>query len=371
MNLYWIGARQWDIHNNNLFKGSVTRFGIDNSLHYSFCNNNYTKNYRDFLNTQIHHILSIDKNAFFMFANEKDAYKFGEDVFNKSICVNPLHILESMNDKIFTRNFFSDCVNTPNSIVLNSSSCTNYKFVKELFNKKYSAFVLQGTQGAGGLSNYLLSYNCTPQIPTNIPYVLITPYFGKNITVNVHIITNGESYKILPPSIQITLNNFKYSGSDFIAFTNMPSKIKNRIFSCATKIAQKVNSIGAKGIFGVDLLILENDILFLECNYRYQGSSFVLNKGLTDAGYPSIFELRYDSFYKDLTNIPDDIFNTPIPFSSFRRTKWNENITLPHPTEILAINNSEFASVDNYIRYELFKSSITQSIEKQEEQNPY
>ena len=371
MNLYWIGARQGDIINNNMFIGSITRYGNDNGLHYSFCNNEFTKDFNEFIRIKLQHILSSDENPAFMFANEKNAYQYGKDVFEKSICVNPLHIIESMNDKIFTRNFFSDCVKTPNSILINSEFCTNYKFISEIFNKKYSSFVLQETKGAGGLRNYFLSSNYTPHIPTDIAYMLVTPYFKPEATINVHIVTSDKIFKILPPSVQITLNKFKYSGSDFIAYSYLPKQIKTQIFSYAEKIAQKVISIGAKGIFGVDFLLLENEVIFLECNYRYQGSSFILNKGLIYAGYPSIFELRYKSFYNDLINVSDNIYSTYIPLSSFRRTKWNEKIILPTPIETFASNNSDFASNDNYIRYEIFDNNIIQSIETQEAQNLY
>lgn len=129
-------------------------------------------------------------------------------------------------------------------------------------------------------------------------------------------------------------------------------------------------SLEAKGIFGIDLLILDNNILFLECNYRYQGSSFVLNNALIEAGYPSIFELRYNSFYKDISDIPDNIYDLPVAYSSFRRTKENKNIQLPPPSEIVATNKSSFASSDQYQQYELYTSSIIERIEKQEAQNP-
>lgn len=371
MNLYWIGARQYDIYNNNMFAGSITRYGKDYGTHSAFCNNQFTDDFNEYINIMTHQIMSTDNNAFFMFANEKNAYQYGKEIFEKSICVNPLYIIESMNNKIFTRNFFSDCVKTPNSILINAESSINYKFIYEIFGKKYSDFVLQEATGAGGLKNYYLSSNCTPHIAPDISYVLVTPYFGKKLSVNVHIITDNKSFKILPPSVQIILDKFKYSGSDFIAYSYLPNQIKCKVFLCAEKIAQKVISVGAKGIFGIDFLVLDNDIIFLECNFRYQGSSFILNKGLINAGYPSIFEMHYNSFYNNLSNISDDIYYTAIPLSSFRRTKWNENIALHNPDEILAINNTEFASSDNYLRYEIFNTSIIQSIEKQVVQNPY
>ncbi len=371
MNLYWVGARQWDINNNDMFTGSITRYGKDHGSHYSFCNNKFTNNFNEYVNTKTHQIINNDKDAFFMFANERNAYQFGKEIFEKSICVNPLYIIESMNDKIFTRNFFSDCVNMPNSILINSQSCINYKFISEIFNNKYSSFVLQESDSAGGLRSYYLSSNYIPNIPPNISYMLVTPYFEENTSINVHIITSDKSYKILPPSVQIIINKFKYSGSDFIAYSDLSKEIKSKVLSCAEKIAQRILTVGAKGIFGIDLLVLKNDIVFLECNFRYQGSSFVLNNGLIKAGYPSLFKMRYDAFYNNISNISDDIYYTSIPFSSFRRTKWNENIILYNPIEILGVNNAQFASNNNYIRYELFNTSIIQNIEKQEAQNPY
>lgn len=371
MNLYWIGARQWDIYDNEMFSGSITRYGKDYGSHYSFCNNEVTNDFNEYMDAKLHQIVNVDDDAFFMFANEKNAYQFGKDIFEKSICINPLHIIESMNDKIFTRNFFSDFVDTPNSILIHSKSCMNYKFINDIFNKRYSSFVLQEANGSGGIRSYYLSSNYTPQIPPDISYMLVTPYFDKNVPINVHIITSDKSYKILPPSVQIIINRFKYSGSDFIAYSDLPNQIKSKVFLCAEKIAQKIISIGAKGIFGIDFLVLNNEVIFLECNFRYQGSSFLLNKGLIDAGYPSIFEMRYNAFYNNLANIPDNIYYTAIPLSSFRRTKWNENITLQNPVEIIATNNTEFASPDNYLRYEIFNTSIIRSIEKQEVQNLY
>ena len=150
MNLYWIGARQWDIYDNEMFSGSITRYGKDYGSHYSFCNNEVTNDFNEYMDAKLHQIVNVDDDAFFMFANEKNAYQFGKDIFEKSICINPLHIIESMNDKIFTRNFFSDCVDTPNSILIHSKSCMNYKFINDIFNKRYSSFVLQEANGSGG-----------------------------------------------------------------------------------------------------------------------------------------------------------------------------------------------------------------------------
>lgn len=84
---------------------------------------------------------------------------------------------------------------------------------------------------------------------------------------------------------------------------------------------------------------------------------------------PPLFELRYNSFYKNLDDIPDDIYKLPITYSSFRRTQNNTNIILPCPFDTIAINESHFATNDQYIQYELYTTSIIENIAKQEAQN--
>ncbi len=370
MNLYWIGTRQYDIINNPLFTGSVTYFGEDSATNHCFFNNVSLNNYNAFVEKSLKEIISEDSEAYFLFANEQNAYKYGKEIFEKSICLNPIHIIDSMNDKVFARNFMSAEIHTPSSIVINAKYCTNYNFISNIFGNKYTGFVLQESTGAGGYNNYYLSSDSIPALPSNLQYLLVTPYLKNTIPVNVHILVDTNTFKILPPSVQIITDMFHYSGSDFIAYYNLPSKIKNIVISCAERIARKVLSIGGRGIFGIDLLITQNDVIFLECNYRYQGSSFLLNKALINMRCPSIFEMRINSFYKNINYIPDDIYNKFVQYSSFRRTIKTQNIKLPTPVEIIAQNNAVKSSKNDYIQYEIFKTSINQSIEKQEVRDP-
>ena len=369
--IYWVGARSSDIIGETLFSGSITRFGDDTNGNYAFCNNNFTQNYNDFIYVTLHEILKKKKNSYFMFSNEISAYQYGKEVYDHSICTNDLAVVESLNDKIFVRKFFDKVAKIPSSIILNSSICSNFSFINCIFNKEYSEFVLQASKSAGGNSTYFISENDIPDIKSPVPYLLVTPYLNNALSINLHIIISAVEFRILPPSIQITIDKFKYSGSDFIAYEYLDIKTKKKIINCAQEIAQKMQTLGCKGIFGVDLLLHENDLYFIECNYRYQGSSFLLNLGLLDNELPSIFRCRYDAFHGDLNNIPKDIYNTPIKYSSFRRTNWNQSTKLPLPYEIIASNNSCFASSDGYQQYEIYKCSIIELIEKQEVLNLY
>ncbi len=64
MNLYWIGARQWDIYDNEMFSGSITRYGKDYGSHYSFCNNEVTNDFNEYMDAKLHQIVNVDDDAF-------------------------------------------------------------------------------------------------------------------------------------------------------------------------------------------------------------------------------------------------------------------------------------------------------------------
>ncbi|MDD3303278.1 MAG: ATP-grasp domain-containing protein [Candidatus Gracilibacteria bacterium] len=300
-----------------------------------------------------------------MFANEKKAYQFGSNIFHQSICINSLEIIEALNNKIFMRDFLYGVVNTPPSISLPFGKSENFSFIKKVFDNRYSEFVVQTTESNGGSGTFLLNYRNCPSFESNIQ-VLITPYFENSIPINVHIAIERDTYRIFPPSVQVILNRFNYSGSDFIRYQMLESSLRNKVIECCQNIAMKLMTLECTGVFGVDLLLIEQEVFFLECNFRYQGSSFILNKALIEKNFPSIFQINYDCFYNSLANIPKDIYTMPIYYSCLRRTINNLNIRLPNP--ILTIKDSDFSkdfSNDGYIYHELFDISITNFIEKQ------
>lgn len=361
--IYWIGSRESDVFDENLFFGSITRFGSDNKRNRSFCNNKFTDDYQNFICSCTNKIINTDYNSYFIFANEMLAYQCGKDVYSKSLCLNKLSAIEALSNKIFVRNYMSKTVNIPECIVINSSSASDVSLVKSVFNNSYEKFVIQLPYGAGGdntifLSNYDKNQSC-------LEHVLITPYIDNNIPINVHIAVSGNDYRVFPPSVQIILNNFEFSGSDYIKYNEINSIIKEKVIKTCNEIAKKVCCLGCRGIFGVDLIVKGNNVFFLECNYRYQGSTFLLNKALKENGYPSFFKIQYDTFYKNLSRIPMDIYTMPIQYSSFRRTNNNNYIKLPHPYYIKKDGKNLFNKLRNgYIQYEIFDMSIIDLIQK-------
>lgn len=365
-NIYWIGARRSDIMQEELFTGSITRYGEkDNEFHFSFCNNSYTRDYELFLHSTINNIIRNDKNCRFMFANQSKAYEFGEEIYHKSICVNSISKIDAMNNKIFMRNCLHETVNTPPSISINGRSAKDYMFIKSVFNNRYSEFILQEPFSSGGADTFLLS---KPNDLLSIePYtqVLVTPFYENNIPVNVHILTTKNDYRIFPPSVQIVLEKYKYAGSDFLKYHELNKKTRSKILEASQKVAETMVAFQCIGIFGIDFLIVQDDVFFLECNFRYQGSTFLLNKALNENNYDSTFNLEYKAFNNLQTQLPLNIHELEIPYSGFRRTKQNIKVKLPNPVQLLKDSDlsSDF-SQDNYIQHELFNCSIYDVIEK-------
>ena len=356
--IYWIGPRDADIKNEDMFTGSITRYGYDSIDNVSFCNNKYTDDYNLFLKTELEKIICNNKNSYFIFANDVKAYQLGQQIFSHSICLNSLPVIECLNNKIFIRDFLSDCVTIPQCIAMNARSAKNTSFVESVFNYKYRDYVIQVPMSAGGEKTFFQRVFEKVTINDEV-MVLITPYIENAIPINVHIAISNNDYRILPPSVQIVLNKFSYVGSDYIKFQNIALENRNKMFDICKRIAYKISTLSFKGILGLDFLLKNDDIIFLECNCRYQGSSCALNYGLIENKFPSFFKLQYMSFYNNFNEIPKSIFYAPINFSSYRRTKNDFDVDLPQPFLIFDDSGDKNSALrNNYIRLELYKQSI-------------
>ena len=53
---------------------------------------------------------------------------------------------------------------------------------------------------------------------------------------------------------------------------------------------------GYRGVLGIDSIIYDDEVYFMEINPRFQNSSTILNKGLQENNLPSLQELHYNCF---------------------------------------------------------------------------
>ena len=305
--LVWVGIRQSEIKYCNFIDDSISVFGNNNSLENQIkekINHNNEKHYDfidDFYNNEIVKQIEKNSNVRFMYYSQIYSYdsmkKLG--LLDYVVCLNNQDLIEFVNNKFKIKEYLKDYIPILNYVFIDGKD-----FDFENLKQKYGncEFVLQTEKGSGGFSTIVLDENNKNDIKLdNNQTYMITKYCKNNIPVNIHILISKNDIALLPPSVQyIELSNNKliYKGSDFITYkkivnNKMDSKLKEYAFIVG-KIMQKK---GYRGILGIDSIIYDDEVYFMEINPRFQNSSTILNKALQDNNLPSLQELHYNCFY--------------------------------------------------------------------------
>ena len=291
MNLYWIGSRYEDIATEKIFAGGVTRYPYeDEGNNISFQTSGYS-DYSSFLKTTLSALVNDNSDSRFMFADNRTAYKLSREIFERTVCVPSKSVMDTIGNKGFIRQYVGRYSKVLPSIVIESSIELTYDFIDRIFAHAYAEYVIQDAISEGGWGSYLVNKYDDIHMSTKSNTVLVTPYIKDALTINVHIAVAQSDYRVLPPSVQLSYDKTCFCGSDYIFFRKLSDADKNKIISASTIIAQKLQSIGARGVIGLDYLLKDGETFFLECNYRYQGSSCAMNLGLIENNLPSYFEI--------------------------------------------------------------------------------
>ncbi len=311
-NIYWIGTRESDIHDiKTLYKKSITIFGSNQNNNISFSainkrrvnHNLQNKEIEDFFHDKLKEITNYDKHAKFMFYNPSYAYKFEQEIINKTICLNELSILGFLSNKVQSRLVISNYVPTLRSKVFLGNQCT-IQNIKSFFPDS-KTFVIQSNFSSGGIGTHILDEESEKIIKNRINYnepYLVSPYIKNSIPVNTHIIVFKNQVLLLPSSIQILCcddNRLLYKGADFISYSELSSKLISQIEKCALNISEILRKSGYLGVCGVDFLIEGENVYFVEINNRFQASTALLNCGLADNNLPSVNELNLEAFFNN------------------------------------------------------------------------
>lgn len=234
-----------------------------------------------------------------MFYSPLKAYSLMEEFPELShhlISINEKMILNILNDKIHTRIWMKNHITTPNSITLHGNECT-YEYLTKIFN--CDEFVIQERFSAGGLGTHLLTKenkNIISKMLSNKEY-LISKYIEHSASVNLHIFITKENVIVFPGSIQLIdyrNNQYIYSGADFCAYKYIDENYKNKLYLQSKKIGNILKELGYLGICGIDYLISNDNVYFVELNPRFQASTILLNLELSNRKLPSIHQMQFD-----------------------------------------------------------------------------
>ena len=306
---YWIGMRESEIYYvKNFFIDSITVFGEKkandliqplNQFLKKNLDHNDEKNDKTITSYQREHINNIllkDSNAEFMFYNQIMALKYFKG--NKNIiCLNSEELINKLDDKLYTREYYKSIVPCiPHFILFGKDICIDK--LNELFNKG-TKYIVQSKNGSGGSGTLVFSDDSQKTQLDDEKKYLVTEYYKDSISMNTHIMISKDNVLVLPSSIQIIENQYNhliYKGCDFVGFNQLSSEIIDKANKYAKIIGEDLRKQGYLGICGIDFIIYDNEVFFIEINSRFQNSSTVLNKSLMENNQPSLQEMNYNCF---------------------------------------------------------------------------
>lgn len=284
--IFWVGIRKSDIK----FSQETVKDGVFVFDKCDTTNIRTNQNIQDVYSPLINQIYTQSKlspqNKIMMY-NSKLAYALRKEVRGKVTCLNPEDVIKFYNNKIETRRKFAQ-----NGIKIIPWKIYNgkeldYGILQNQFDCKQ--FVIQKACGGGGYGSFLLNSENKEAVldllKRNDDNFIVSPYVNPNISVNIHVLICDKQTLIFPGSIQIieTHNNqLLYRGADFIAFRELSAKIRHEIHRIGMVASSILRNDGYRGIAGFDMLISNNAIFFLEVNPRFQASSFILDRYISD-----------------------------------------------------------------------------------------
>ncbi len=209
---------------------------------------------------------------------------------------NSVNLINKLRNKAFSRQLFSNDVDVIPCIKIPFGKC-NYSQLKKMFPQS-DIFVVQSKLGAGGHTTYVVSEESfNPKI--NLPpdeLVLVSVYYSKMLAINQHVIVNSDEILCLPPSVQLiekdAKNRLVYRGGDYSSISMLGKDKLSKVEDASNIIGNKLAIMGYKGCVGIDFLIDDMCLYFVELNPRFQSSTRLLNECLLAQNLPSVYKMH-------------------------------------------------------------------------------
>lgn len=306
--LVWVSPRESDLNvASHLFVGSSTVYGSNKNGNRSYSSQTgWRENHNDVTPQQIATMASdqiefarADDRVRFMSYNPY--YTHGGDplVLNRSTCLNDVSVLSMFADKRSFRRFAQRVVDVPDFRILRQSECTPQR-LEELFPK--GSVVQRGISSGGEGTFVVLPKSDLPSaLDDPNEALLVSRHHAHNIPVNVHAVIYEQAVVVLPASTQLIEardGKLLYCGCDFVSFGDLSAKVQEDLYRQTRQLCESIQRTGYRGVLGLDAMLVDNKILFLEMNARFQASSHALNHALKEAGFPTLQQLHREAFLK-------------------------------------------------------------------------
>lgn len=357
--LYWIGIRESEIAEvRGPFAGSITIFGSGQNGNHAFereygirydYNQDNEAWYR-FVERSALRAIERDPDCRFMLYDADEAEQYGTAVAARTVCQNPVSLLQLLSNKLRTRQWLSEYVPIlPYQIRCGAE--IRYPDLRKSF-PGTKCFVIQSSYSCGGSGTWLLTEEDREKILERLdPEALysVSPYLKNSISPNIHLILFSDTALLLPPSIQLIEVNehgFTYKGADYPMYLSLPKQTDELLRMYAQRIGGVLRRAGYRGVCGIDFLIADGEVYLMEINARFQSSTFLLNRAMAETGWDaSVQSLHLAAF--ETGTAPDLPKALRVPYSfyhyAYERTR-REQLRYLHK---LFSTSSEAGCVDD------------------------
>lgn len=351
--VYWIGPRQSDIDNIKFeFTGSLTIYGDNTNGNIAYCQMancriNHNINNSDcnlFFQNKLEEICNKDPDSQFLFYNFTYAYQFSDKIRKHTIGLNSYGLLDMLSDKIRCRMVLNNIVDTVPFITLKGRECS-FSNIRKFFSDA-TEFVVQKKYSSGGEGTFIIRETSDITKISNSDEYLISPYLDNSISLNIHIAIINDKTVLFPASVQIITEHqgyLLYQGADFICYNYISEQMKRKVENMSKKIGNFLSKRGYKGVLGIDYLIKNQTLYFMEINPRFQASSQLVNRGLFESNQNSLYEIHMQAFG---LLPPNKIEGFMVPYSNYIFSANNISISRLH--KILNSDEIDQIQMDGY-----------------------
>jgi len=231
----------------------------------------------------------------------------------------PLVLKNRFDDKIFQVGLFRDLgIKGPEALVSRLGEMT-YGEVKTRLG---SSFVIQLPVGSSGENTYFVhdddKFQRVLAILGEGALVKIAAYIPcPSLNGNCIVLRKSGRLKAVAscPSVQIvgaaacTNRHETYCGNDFAASQQVPATALEQACEIMERVGLAMGEAGFLGLFGMDFLLDDDDVLALEINPRLQGSTQLLSVMQESRGEIPIAALHVLQFAGLIDEVPDAILD--------------------------------------------------------------
>ena len=330
----WIGPRESDIWGlKSIYSKSITYYGSDSEGNASYCARynvriNHNIDHPDssaFILGQQNEIIQKYPDYKFMYYNPNYAYGAPDAIFSRTICLNPKHFMQTLENKKTFREFAQHIVPMLEVHEMRGKDCSFPALKASGLWTDSETYVIQESVSSGGQGTFYITEENEEHVMSALcaeKEYLVSGYIKSNIPLNLHVVIYDQDIAIFPGSVQVIVpseDRLLYRGADFISFKGLPAHVKEAFFATAQTLCKEIQKNGYRGVLGIDAMWTKQGIFILEVNNRFQGSTHLLNRALVNAGLPSVQECTIAAFehMSISAEMKDSLRMIDVPYSSF------------------------------------------------------